>query len=256
MKVEVKINEEVRYANLNCPIDISIETSELKSPLAWNVSPVKISPVISEKFIGSVQKGGHVNFRNIFFNPHGNCTHTESVGHITKEIFPVNNSLKKNHFISQLLTIDPIRTDVDFSEFNKKGDLQITVEHFVGKIEPCTEALVIRTLPNFSLKKTKDHNNTNWPYLLPEAAKYIRDSGVKHLLIDLPSIDREVDGGGLLAHRAFWNYDQEIDLNRTITELIFVPDTLSDDLYLLNLSVANIENDASPSRPLLFRLKT
>ena len=100
----------------------------------------------------------------------------------------------------------------------------------------------------------KNHNDTNWPYLQPQAAKYIRELGIKHLLIDQPSIDKEEDGGQLLAHRAFWNYDNEIDLSRTITELIYVPDSVKDDIYLLNLSLSNIENDACPSRPLLFSL--
>ena len=77
--------------------------------------------------------------------------------------------------------------------------------------------------------------------------------GVKHLLIDLPSVDREQDGGRLISHRAFWNYPKEIDLKRTITELIYVDNAINDDLYLLNLSLANIVNDASPSRPILYK---
>ena len=255
MKAEVKIDKEFWYADLDKPIDISIVTSENESALAWHVPSIKISPVLSERFIGSVQKGGHVNFRNIFFNPHGNCTHTESVGHLSKEVHSVNNLLNKNHFISQLLTIDPIQLNKDISEYEKKNDLQIKIEQIKGKIHSSTEALIIRTLPNTVDKKTKNYNETNWPYLTPETAKYIRDSGVKHLLIDLPSVDKEEDGGKLLAHRAFWNFNNEIDLARTITELIYVSNDLNDDLYLLNLSVANIVNDASPSRPLLYKLK-
>jgi hypothetical protein len=41
----------------------------------------------------------------------------------------------------------------------------------------------------------------------------------------------------------------------TITELAFVPDDVKDGLYLLNLQVAPFDNDAAPSRPLLFRLE-
>ena len=78
--------------------------------------------------------------------------------------------------------------------------------------------------------------------------------GIYHLLIDLPSIDREEDDGLLVAHRAFWDYPNQIDLKRTITELIFVPDYIKDGFYLLNLSPANINNDASPSRPVLYKL--
>jgi hypothetical protein len=41
----------------------------------------------------------------------------------------------------------------------------------------------------------------------------------------------------------------------TITELIFVPNTAMDGLYLLNLQVAAFENDAAPSRPVIFALR-
>ena len=255
MKVEITIDREYWYADLNNSIDISLVTAEIDSPLAWYVPPIKISPIMTDRFIGSVQKGGYVNFRNILFNPHGNCTHTESVGHLTREIHPVNQLLNKYHFLAQLITVDPIQLGIDVSEFEKKGDFQIGMNEVKGKINSNTEALIIRTAPNTIDKKTRDHNETNWPYLLPDAAKYIRESGVKHLLIDQPSIDKEEDGGRLLAHRAFWNYDNEIDLSRTITELIYVPNNVLDDLYLLNLSFSNLENDASPSRPLLFSLK-
>ncbi|MBT02808.1 MAG: metal-dependent hydrolase, partial [Crocinitomicaceae bacterium] len=45
-----------------------------------------------------------------------------------------------------------------------------------------------------------------------------------------------------------------IDMERTITEFIGVPDDVKDDLYLLNLSISNLKNDASPSRPVLFSI--
>jgi len=77
------------------------------------------------------------------------------------------------------------------------------------------------------------------------------DQGIEHLLIDLPSIDPEVDGGALAAHRALWTEDGR---HRTITELIRVPTSLTDGLYLLNLQVAAFENDAAPSRPVVFAL--
>ena len=54
--------------------------------------------------------------------------------------------------------------------------------------------------------------------------------------------------------KAFWNYPSELDKKRTITELIGVPDEINDGIYLLNLSMANIENDASPSRPTIYKL--
>jgi hypothetical protein len=85
------------------------------------------------------------------------------------------------------------------------------------------------------------------------AATFLRVLGVNHLLIDTPSVDREEDGGELLAHHAFWNVPDEPRYRATITELIYVPDEIEDGPYILNIQMAPFENDASPSRPVLYR---
>ena len=43
-------------------------------------------------------------------------------------------------------------------------------------------------------------------------------------------------------------------VNSTITELIYVPNNVADGEYLLNLQVASFDTDASPSRPILFKV--
>ena len=73
-----------------------------------------------------------------------------------------------------------------------------------------TEALIIRTLPNGTNKLKQQYSNTNPPYLQQEAADFLRQKGVQHLLIDLPSIDKEVDGVCVLAaHHAFWGHPKK-----------------------------------------------
>ena len=122
------------------------------------------------------------------------------------------------------------------------------------------EALIIRTLPNLEGKKHLKYSNTNPPYLEEDAARFIRESGIKHLLIDLPSVDKEKDDGKLVAHKAFWNVTDVNSLNDdarldcTITEMIFVSNEVKDGAYLLNLQIASFENDASPSKPLLYAI--
>jgi len=88
----------------------------------------------------------------------------------------------------------------------------------------------------------------------------IIELGIKHLLVDLPSIDRIFDDGKLVNHRRFWNVapgSHEVTsvtrLNSTITELIYVPDNIKDGRYLLNLQIAPFDSDCSPSRPVLIR---
>ena len=146
-------------------------------------------------------------------------------------------------------------------------DLVITKESISNaldvtfKIGIPREALIIRTLPNSESKKHKNYSKTNPPYILEEAATFIRESGIKHLLIDLPSVDREEDEGRLLAHKAFWNVKDINNLNEdarldcTITEMIFVDDSVKDGSYILNLQMAPFENDASPSKPVLFKIE-
>ena len=115
------------------------------------------------------------------------------------------------------------------------------------------EALVIRTLPNTISKKTRKYGGTNWPYLKEEGVVFLREIGVDHLLIDTPSVDKEKDGGALLAHKAFWNHPKRTRFQATITEFIYVPNIIEDGSYLLNLQTAPFENDATPSRPVLYR---
>ena len=74
----------------------------------------------------------------------------------------------------------------------------------------------------------------------------------------MPSVDKEHDEGKLVAHKAFWNVTDVTNLNpdarinATITELIFVANEVTDGSYLLNLQIAAFENDASPSKPILY----
>jgi hypothetical protein len=85
---------------------------------------------------------------------------------------------------------------------------------------------------------------------------WLAQQGIKHLLIDLPSVDPEEDGGRLSAHHAFWNYPQQPRLDATITEMVYVPSTIADGLYVLNLQIAPLETDASPSKPVLYSITT
>ncbi len=87
-----------------------------------------------------------------------------------------------------------------------------------------------------------------------EAVDFLRLRGILHLLVDLPSIDKEEDGGKLLAHKAFWDVDGIPRVDATLTELVFVPSSVDDGSYLLNLQIAPFQNDATPSKPVLYEI--
>ena len=239
--------------DLSKPIDISLPLSNTdENPIAWYIEKPKIEPVVFGDWIGKVAEGSSTNFNNIFFNPHGHGTHTECLGHITREFYSINQCLTQFFFTAELVSIHPEILD---------GDLIITKNQIEKALNGKTpEAIVIRTLPNLNSKKSKKYSNTNPPYLAEEASIFIGEIGVQHLLIDLPSVDREEDEGKLLAHKAFWNVKDVNNLNTdarldcTITEMIFVEDKIQDGSYILNLQIASFENDASPSKPILFAI--
>lgn len=240
--------------DLSKPIDISIPLSNTDTnPIAWYIEKPEIEPVKFGDWVGKVSEGSSTNFNNIFFNPHGHGTHTECLGHITREFYSINQCLKEFFFTAELISITPETIN---------GDLVITKNQIVKKLDSniSTEAIIIRTLPNLESKKHKNYSKTNPPYLLEEAATFIREIGIQHLLIDLPSVDREEDEGKLLAHKAFWNVTSVNNLNDdarlkcTITEMIFVENEIQDGSYILNLQIASFENDASPSKPILFKI--
>lgn len=256
MKAIVQLGSRQYATDFSAPNDISIALEAGPGHTsAWYVDPIRIEPVRSAQFTGSVAEGGSVNFRDIFFNPHGHGTHTECLGHISPEVHSVNRSLRRFFFSAFLVSVEPeLLTEDD--RWMRAGDRCITarsMEKFLSSARDC-EALIIRTLPNTPDKRTFAWSDTNPPYIHPEAMQLIAATGVQHLLIDLPSIDRESDQGLLTAHHIFWNYPENPRPDRTITEFIFVPDPIRDGLWLLELQVAPFENDASPSRPLLYPL--
>jgi len=239
--------------DLSKPIDISIPLSNTdENPIAWYIEKPEIEPVKFGDWIGKVSEGSSTNFNNIFFNPHGHGTHTECLGHITRDFYSINQCLKQFFFKAELISITP--EDIN-------SDLVITKNQIERALNGKTpEAIIIRTLPNSESKKHKNYSKTNPPYLAEEVAIFIREIGIQHLLIDLPSVDREEDEGKLLAHKAFWNVkdvnnlNDDARLNCTITEMIFVEDTIQDGSYILNLQIASFENDASPSKPILYKI--
>ena len=249
-------NQEI---NLSKPIDISIPlTNTDENPIAWYLDKPEIEPVTVGDWVGKVSEGkSSTNFNNIFFNPHGHGTHTECLGHITREFYSINQCLKQFFFTAELISVEPKSID---------GDLVITLENISTALDVTLksgipkEALIIRTLPNIEGKKHKKYSHTNPPYLAEDAAIFIREIGIQHLLIDLPSVDREEDEGKLLAHKAFWNVkdvnnlNEDARLNCTITELIYVDNKVLDGSYILNLQIASFENDASPSKPVLYAI--
>lgn len=232
-------------ADFSSGIDLSsvlgIRGKEMK---AWWADDVDISPVVNGDWIGSVAEGAPVNFFNIRFNPHGNGSHTETYGHISPNKESVHDAFSRYHFIAQLVKLSP----------EKRGDDEVVpLQSLLAKQLNWegVEALIIKT---GDYPEGHDFSGTNAPYFEPELLAFIRDKGVQHVLVDTPSVDREEDEGKLLAHHAFWNYPEAPRKGCTISELLRIPGSAKEGVYLLNLQLASFANDASPCRPVIYPL--
>ena len=239
MIIKLDHNDKSYQVDLNQPIDISIPLGQVK---CFHAPDVVMTPYTSGDFIGSVKAGAPVNFYNVQLNPHGNGTHTECLGHITAEQQSVNQCIKDYHSIAQLLSIKPKEL--------QNGDLVIDKDQ-LSNLKDVT-AIVIRTLPNLPSKLTHDYSDQNPPYFTDDALSYLVSKGMKHLLTDLPSVDRERDEGRLQGHKTWWKYPSLERQDCSITEMIYVPTDIVDGIYFMNLQFAPLELDASPSRPVLY----
>jgi kynurenine formamidase len=243
MIAQIHIKNQTYKVNLSRPIDISIPFKNEEGVTAWHVAPTKIEPVTAGDFIGEIKKGASVNFRNILFNPHGNGTHTECAAHITDISENILDFLPQTMFLAQLISISPKPQENDMVIF---PDLK--------NLLPNAQALIVRTLPNSEEKLSKNYSSANPPYFDISFIKQINQHGILHLLTDLPSVDKENDSGKLVCHKEFFEIQRNTLPKKTITELIFVPNHVPDGLYLLDLQVAPFINDASPSRPLIYKI--
>lgn len=240
--------------NLDRGVDISVSTGpQGDNPSAFYIEAAKFAPIRVGGFVGSVAEGGSANCEVLTLCAHGNGTHTECVGHITIDRICLGDVLQASWFDAQLVT-------VDLSESGCVRLVDVKSWPLLG-----TEALVIRSRPNELEKRQRVWSGNNPPYFEPEALAFLRDRGAMHLLTDFPSVDPEEDEGRLSAHHEWWGVPQRLvdghvqgvgaghsRYRATITELIYVPDSLDDGRYMLNIQVPNLRTDAVPSRPVLY----
>ncbi|ETO23522.1 hypothetical protein RFI_13655 [Reticulomyxa filosa] len=113
-----------------------------------------------------------------------------------------------------------------------------------------------------NIKNINTHvwSGTNPPYFTSDAIDYINELAphCNVLLMDLPSIDKEVNEK-VSSHKKFFFFDRESSqcptghVKKMITESIFVPESVKDGYFLLNLQLSPIVNvDAVPTRVVLY----
>ena len=118
MHLNIEFGGEVFEASGESPVDLSIPIREKGGASAWYVDDMKVEVVRSNGFLGSVAEGGAVNFRNVTFNPHGNGTHTECLGHISPEAHSVNEVLIPAIMPCLLITVTPEKHSTGTASFH------------------------------------------------------------------------------------------------------------------------------------------
>jgi hypothetical protein len=260
-------------ADVSAPADLAIVLEfDGAQPSFFVATPASSEPLQLGGFTGSVLNGASCNCAVHSLAPHCHGTHTECVGHVTRTPVTVASLTPVAPAVALLVSVTPETLGAAASGVAgghaAPADLVITrvaleTAGAAWRGAPFT-ALVVRTLPNDPGKRHRAYSGTPSPapYFLPDAMRWLVERGVNSLVVDLPSLDRADDGGHLAAHRVYWGLppgcDDAAQATRggaLVTELAYVPDAVSDGLYLLDLQVPAFGSDAAPSRPVLYPLR-
>ena len=229
-------------------------------------------------FVGDTNRGGSCNVNSLTMVPHCNGTHTESVGHIVNQDVYIGHSAADSLMTATLVTVEPeLWKDVkqsdqpeDYRPPLDPQDWVITAAQLksvfseLSRSTPIerTTALVIRTIGSIPKKSAAYGDALPPPFLTVQALELLISRGYRHLLVDFPSVDRMYDDGLLTNHHLYWgvvegSHELGVDSrqDKTISEMVLVPDEVEDGLYLLNLQVPALCTDAAPSRPVIFRTR-
>ena len=235
-------------------------------PSYFGVEPAASTPMQAGAFIGDTRTGGSCNASVISLNPHCHGTHTECIGHVVDRRLHAIDVIPNHHLDAQLVSLKPVaasRCEEKLPVSAQAGDRVLTLaalRQTLGR-KRIGEALIVRTRPNPASKRTQQYlESADYPYFTVDAVQWMVQHGVMHLLLDTPSLDRLDDGGRLELHHLFWCLpSQERKLTRaarthaTITEMIFVANSVKDGRYRLAMQPAPFKGDATPSNPVLFK---
>jgi kynurenine formamidase len=267
LSARLQIAGRTLQVDLARPLSLAIELDfDGAQPHWYAAPPAHSAPLVTGGFSGRVDEGASCNCSTITLTPHCNGTHTECVGHLTRERLDACGVVPRTLLPAVLLSVTPQRaTDTTDNSVPapQPEDLLIT-RQAIERAWPeapafAPRALVLRTLPNDALKRTRDYCSDPAAYLSLQAAALLVGRDIEHLVLDVPSADRAEDAGHLSAHRVFFGLPSGstrlAEARRphcTITELAYVDNVLSDGCYLLALQTPALSGDAVPSQPLLY----
>lgn len=263
----------LRVGGRDCLVDLA-QPLALGLPLAldgggpswFGAGTARSTPYAVPGFSGRVAAGASCNCSRLELTPHCHGTHTECVGHLTTEPLDAVRVAPLALQPAWLLSVAPVRAAGcgETSDPAPAADDRLLTRRALAAAWPAAApfaptALIARTLPNDPAKLQRDYDRDPAAFLSLEAAGYLVEHGIVHLVTDLPSVDRAHDGGRLAAHRRFFGLPpgstRLADARRpqaTITELAWIEPSVADGPYLLALQLPALAGDAVPSRPLIY----
>ena len=185
------------------PVDLSVPVNPHSGlPRAWYKGPATAEPVRTDSWTGSVAEGGSVNFRDVTFNPHAHGTHTETREHIRDAFHPIDALARSGAlpFLMPALLVEAMpesRSTAhgdDCRPSERLGDRCADVQRWAPS------AVLLRCTTGDVHRDWSTRTARIWRPVLPSGSSTL---SIEHLLIDLPSVDREIDGGVLRAHTPF-----------------------------------------------------
>jgi len=247
LKLEINYNNK-RYAlNLDNGVDLSIPNKfSGRGPSFFNAKYPHVSPLKSGDFIGDIKKGGSCNASIATIDIHCSGTHTESIGHIEDSDCNITDKCPLELIPAFVVSIlpQPFSSANESYHCSLSSELVLTKESIQKKAIEKTEALIVRTLPNDRSKRFRNYDIDVPPFFTNEAIEFLQNIGIRHLLVDLPSIDKLDDDGQLGNHRKFFKNGE------TVSELLYIPNNLKDGFGFLQIQIPNWNLDAAPSRPI------
>ena len=217
-------------------------------------------------------RGASCNCEVITLTPHCNGTHTECVGHLTRERARRQGVIPRRLLLAVLLTSSrssPATARESSDPAPRADDLLITR----GALErawpaPPAPRLQARARDPHAAQRaptsrTRDYAPRRRRTCRARRRSWLVERGIVHLVSMCPRSTAAAMGAGSprtasssACRRGAARSLEAAAARSTITELAFVPDALADGWYLLSLQVPALGGDAVPCRPLLYPLRT
>ncbi len=238
-------------------------------PNLFGVAAADCGAVVQGDFRGDTRRGGSCNVMKWSLIPHCHGTHTESVSHIVHDDVPVVGCVGPGMFLAVLRRFHQSSWATPRADSYPRGFLTIrssawTTSYDVSipwkRWEPTPSSSARFPTTPRKLVARYDRNRCRHTFRSKRCSGWRPAAYSTCWSISPPSI-AFLTAGQLRNHHCFWSVaapsrrvtaDTRVD--RTITEFCYVPDDVTDGVYLLNLQVSDVGLDATPSRPLLWPL--